>query len=279
MPLSPASPGASFPFEHDFIPNFSYQDVYSTEAPQLSSTTIMPQAPNPDDNSLLSPVPWDSQNAQISDFQFNANSGIVTFEPKKGNAYGTHLARQQYLEVAQQSGIHFGPEPMTSPFDQSDTEGWVGTSSLAPSSYAPSHGSPQSHGSPASHPPSPSQHDPDHHSHIFNALPGLPKAKLTRGRQRGLTPLEKKQARDVRDAKACWACHISKTKVRVSFPPSCIYNSHSIFSVRHAHPVNHASNATDLRGREDSASFLALTIPWKLYLRLWCLVRQRVWIS
>jgi hypothetical protein len=37
---------------------------------------------------------------------------------------------------------------------------------------------------------------------------------LTRGRQRGLTDLEKKQARDVRDAKACWACHISKTKVR-----------------------------------------------------------------
>jgi len=34
------------------------------------------------------------------------------------------------------------------------------------------------------------------------------------GRQRGLTDEEKKAARAVREAKACWACHISKTKVR-----------------------------------------------------------------
>jgi hypothetical protein len=40
------------------------------------------------------------------------------------------------------------------------------------------------------------------------------RGKLIRGRQRGLTDLEKKQARAVHDAKACWACHISKTKVR-----------------------------------------------------------------
>ena len=38
--------------------------------------------------------------------------------------------------------------------------------------------------------------------------------KIARGRQRGLTDEEKKEARAVRQAKACWACHISKIKVR-----------------------------------------------------------------
>jgi len=137
----------------------------------------------------------------------------VAFEPKRGNPYETHMARQLYLDTTQQNTRSFGPEPISSPCDQSETEGWVVTSH-APSSYAPSHGSPRSHGSPVSHPPSPTQQEAEHHSHIFNALPGISKVKLTRGRQRGLTPLEKKQARDVRDAKACWACHISKTKVR-----------------------------------------------------------------
>ena len=33
------------------------------------------------------------------------------------------------------------------------------------------------------------------------------------GRQRSLTALEKVIARSARDTKACWACHLSKTKV------------------------------------------------------------------
>lgn len=212
--LSPSSPD-TFQFDNDYVSlstNFGYGDVYTTDIAQWSSTTIVPPQPKVDEASLFSPVPWDSQSAQISDYQFNANSGIVAFEPKPGNAYETHMARQQYLDTAQQNSQSFGPDPI-SPCDQSETEAWVVTSNPS-SSYTPSHGSPQSHGSPVSHPPSPSQHELDHHSHIFNSLPGIPKAKLTRGRQRGLTALEKKQARDVRDAKACWACHISKTKVR-----------------------------------------------------------------
>ncbi len=165
---------------------------------------------------VFTPVPWDSQNAQVNDFQTKGNPGTVAFEPRRGSGYEAHVTRQHYLDTGKVSTKYFGPEPI-SPGSQSETEGWV-VASYAPSSYAASHGSPHSHGSPASHPPSPLQHDPKRHSHIFDSLPGVQKTatKLTRGRQRGLTALEKKQARDVRDAKACWACHISKTKVGIS---------------------------------------------------------------
>jgi hypothetical protein len=152
--------------------------------------------------------PWNSQNSQASNIQYNATSGVVTFQPPPGSGYETHVKRQEYLETGQPVDKAFGPEPVT-PGVESESDSWAIAS--YPSSYAASHSSPQSHGSPASHPPSPSQ-DEMEHQHIFSSRPNAPKAKLPRGRQRGLTDLEKKQARDVREAKACWACHISKTK-------------------------------------------------------------------
>jgi len=51
-------------------------------------------------------------------------------------------------------------------------------------------------------------------------LPTVYKNKPVRGRQRGLTALEKKQAREVREAKACWACHLLKTKVGFQITPT-----------------------------------------------------------
>lgn len=210
---SPASPD-SFQFDNNEFGNapasFTYVDVYSTDAVSWPSPTVTTQQSHVETANLFAPAPWDSQNAQISNFQYNADAGGVAFEPKRENGYGIHVARQQYLDNSQQTNHMFSPDPV-SPCNKSETEGWV-VASYAPSSYAASHGSPLSHASPASHPPSPPQHEMVHHSHIFDSLPGIPKVKLTRGRQRGLTALEKKQARDVRDAKACWACHISKTK-------------------------------------------------------------------
>jgi len=214
IPIGPSSPD-DFLFENDFphIPQaFNYANVYSTENPQWPSSTFMPQQPQMNNAPVFTPVPWDSQNAQASDFQMKANSGTVAFELRRGSGYEPHIGRQHYLDTGKVCTKSFGPEPI-SPGSQSETEGWV-VASYAPSSYAASHGSPRSHGTPASHPPSPVQHNTKRHSHIFDSLPGVQKTatKLTRGRQRGLTALEKKQARDVRDAKACWACHISKTK-------------------------------------------------------------------
>ena len=73
------------------------------------------------------------------------------------------------------------------------------------------------------------EHSTQGHVHLFNgsAVPkheqpvqsirgplSTERKNLTgRGRQRGLTDEEKKEARWVREAKACWACHISRIKV------------------------------------------------------------------
>jgi hypothetical protein len=210
--ISPSS-ADDFLFENDFahIPQvFNYANVYSTENPQWPSSTFMPQQPQMNNAPVFTPVPWDSQNAQASDFQIKANSGTIAFEARRGSECEAHIRRQQYLDTGKVCTKYFSPDPI-SPGSQSETEGWVVASS-APSSYA------ASHGSPASHPPSLVQHDTKRHSHIFDSLPGVQKmpTKLTRGRRRGLTALEKKQARDVRDANDCWACHISKTKVGTS---------------------------------------------------------------
>jgi hypothetical protein len=219
-PSSPQYP-EDFPLDNDifqFPDEYNnYGDVYTGDGTQwsLSSTTLVPQqqTPSPQMGQSITltinppPNPWNSQNPQISDLEYNA--AVVTFQPPPGSGYETHIKRQEYLDTGQTTSKAFGPEPVT-PGGDSESDSWA-MASYPPSSYAVSHSSPHSHGSPASHPPSPSQDEMDH-QHIFSSRPNAPKVKLPRGRQRGLTDLEKKQARDVREAKACWACHISKTK-------------------------------------------------------------------
>jgi hypothetical protein len=114
--------------------------------------------------------------------------------------------------------------------EDSDHDGWQNlTITSYTNSSIPSQGSPKSAegsqksagGSPFEiidtprQTPSPRPHHHDH-QHIFTFYPGISKSepKLPRGRQRRLTSKEKEEAREVRDAKACWACHLSKIKVR-----------------------------------------------------------------
>ncbi len=151
------------------------------------------------------PIPWNSQD-QGSNLQYDATSGVAAFQQHPGPTYTTHVVRERFLEMGQPIDKTLAPEAVT-PAAESDGGSWA----IVPS-YANSYGSPNSHGSPASHPPSPSRDEIEHHRHMFSTRVDKTKPKLPRGRQRGLTDVEKKQARDVRDAKACWACHISKTK-------------------------------------------------------------------
>lgn len=206
-----------FTLDRDFqaLPtDYGFTDVYAgQQLAQWSSTTLTTlqqnRTPQLEDPSTLSSIPWSPQVVQRSRFQANANSGILAFEPFRGPTYNTHIAREEYLQAGQP---FFGPD-RASPSLDSEHEEWI-LASYNPSSYAASHNSPHSQGSPISHASSPSYVEVEHH-HIFTSDPRVaPKAKApTRGRQRNLTALEKKSAREVRDAKACWACHISKTKV------------------------------------------------------------------
>ncbi|RDW88502.1 hypothetical protein BP6252_00534 [Coleophoma cylindrospora] len=56
------------------------------------------------------------------------------------------------------------------------------------------------------------QHVAEHHSHIFSVKAGIEKSKPQRGRMRPLTTKGKREALEVRNAGACWACHLSKVK-------------------------------------------------------------------
>jgi hypothetical protein len=187
--------------------DMGFGNMYTSTDAQWSAITLTPpkqSSASPTASSILSNMPWNPQQVQVSKFQTDISTGNGTFEPPRGSPYDTFKAREEYLETGPSSQGSIGPEPV-SPLGDSDNESWVITSTR--SSYTPSHSSPRSHGSPRSHASS-----PRHHEHVFSST-HITKSKISKGRQRGLTTLEKKQAREVRDAKACWACHISKTKV------------------------------------------------------------------
>ncbi|KAH9212272.1 hypothetical protein DL95DRAFT_391733 [Leptodontidium sp. 2 PMI_412] len=215
-----------FAFENDaspISPIWNYVDnpmLYATESAQWSATTLIAphqtqQTPTINNSMDFQPnIPWNSQFAQDSNFQLDANAGGVAFEPNRGRTYQTHVARQEFLDAGQPSINYFNLDQLShlSPTSENESKSWALISNPS-SSYNGSHGSPASQNSPPSHASSPPPQEIEiHHSHIYNSIPGPPRAKAARGRQRGLTAVEKKQARDVREAKACWACHISKTK-------------------------------------------------------------------
>jgi hypothetical protein len=159
---------------------------------------------------MIPNTPWNSEQAQTSKFGSKATAGCNTFEPEPGIPFYVNKMRQEYLDAGQPQVIDPFIQSSMTVVTESDDEGWVVSS--YPSSYAPSHNSPHSQGSPPSHAASPVQLEIEHH-HVFSSMPGIEKAKAIRGRQRNLTTEEKQHARDVRFAKACWACHLSKTKV------------------------------------------------------------------
>jgi hypothetical protein len=202
------------PLDNEFfqLSDYNYGEVYSEEVaqwPSPSGTLVPQQTPSPQIGHSMTltinpPIPWNSQD-QGSSLQYDATSGVAVFQQHPGPTYTTHMERERFLETGQPIDNSLAPEAVT-PATESDGGSWA----IVPS-YANSYGSPNSHGSPASHPPSPSR-DEMEHRHMFSTRVDKTKPKLPRGRQRGLTDVEKKQARDVRDAKACWACHISKTK-------------------------------------------------------------------
>ncbi|PBP28547.1 Fungal Zn binuclear cluster domain containing protein [Diplocarpon rosae] len=217
-----SSPGATtgsppfLEFENDFSgvsPSWNNEMLlYGADAAQWSPSTSIPPLRAQHFQTQSNPAlflpnnPWNSQHAQASTYQQNASTGGVAFGPLRDTPYHQHVARHDFLDTLD------APNHATDPVSPMSDNGWAIVSN-PPSSYAPSHDSPESQLSPPSHTSSPPRHQIEiQHTHIYHTIPGPPKAKLLRGRQRGLTAVEKKQARDVREAKACWACHISKTK-------------------------------------------------------------------
>jgi hypothetical protein len=165
----------------------------------------------------LSHSPW---NVERLPPHHRADAGSGTFEPTRGAPYDTYIAREEYITAREQLAPVFGPEPV-SPVVEEESDEWEYIPPYASSSTTV-HGSPQSEiltwqqiaSSPQS---SPSPNQIGGYPLMFTARPrGSSSPKSTRGRQRALTPQEKQHALEVRKAKACWACHLSKIKVRVN---------------------------------------------------------------
>lgn len=147
-----------------------------------------------------------------------AGAGGGTFEPARGTPYDIFRAREEYINARQAFPSAFIPEAVSPILDDSDE--WEHIASC-PSSSPTVHDSPQSDGalwcqigpSPQS---TPSPDQTVRHSHIFSAYSReTSSSKLPRGRQRALTAQQRRAALEVRKAKACWACHLSKIKVRI----------------------------------------------------------------
>ena len=58
-----------------------------------------------------------------------------------------------------------------------------------------------------------SQEPLEAHEHVFSVVTGTGTPDNHRGRKRKLTPEERERTLEVRKYGACWACHLSKTKV------------------------------------------------------------------
>jgi hypothetical protein len=163
----------------------------------------------------LSHSPW---NVERIPGDHEAGAGCGAFEPARGTPYDIFRAREEFMNARQALPAAFIPEPVSPILDESDE--WELIASCAGSSPTV-HDSPLSDGASwCQIGPSPqSTPSPDQavgHSHVFSAYSrGSSSSKLPRGRQRALTAQERRAALEVRKAKACWACHLSKIKVRI----------------------------------------------------------------
>lgn len=161
---------------------------------------------------IPSELPLDPWTVEGLSRDHQPDAGCIAFAPDHGRPYKIFKVREEHLNT-RMPPVVFGPEP---PSPMIEEEDWEMVHSNAGSVM---HGSPQSEGiswcqvdsSPQS---SPSPRQVAGKSHMFSTQAHEPAVvKPPRGRQRALTTQEKKEAREVRKAKACWACHLSKIKV------------------------------------------------------------------
>ncbi|PQE15219.1 fungal zn binuclear cluster domain containing protein [Rutstroemia sp. NJR-2017a WRK4] len=230
---TPLSVTSAFAFENQFTMPTAWDfnavnDMFPMPLPQPSVTPLM-EAPDLESEGryIRSQARWNSNGVPGNTFGDGVAANPVAFDPESSPLGSLH---DDSFGIRNSSTNNvYGPEPLqTNWFDESDS-----STTYSNTLYTPSHGSPASHHSPHSQTRSPhshsrsphshthsprsqaspaSSHDASHHSHVFSAYPEPQKGKVTRGRVRPLTDKEKREARDVRQAGACWACHLSKIK-------------------------------------------------------------------
>lgn len=174
----------------------------STDWNILSTCTTTENATwPPNDSASFSEIPahdpWNTEDARRSKHGPKENAGNGAFGPDAGFPYVVLKRREELFHAAEPRLPHFGPQRSFLAGNDHDQRQNPFQQYIAPS--ACNYESPEE--------------PPESHEHVFSAITGMGIPENSRGRKRKLTPEEKQRTLEVRKDGACWACHLSKTKV------------------------------------------------------------------
>ena len=141
-------------------------------------------------------IPWNPEHPQHGKYGVNAGNGA--FVPEPGYPLDMFKYREDFFRASNPVRPYFGPEGS---FLVREND----------------HGQKQQ---PSGHDIVPCAYDSESpqelleaHEHVFSVVTGMGTPDNHRGRKRKLTPEERERTLEVRKYGACWACHLSKTKV------------------------------------------------------------------
>lgn len=196
---------------------------FGTDTVHWSPANQMPQAPasNPIQHDAYGEhLNWAAHEAHVEVFNENLHPSFVPFQsPQELQFPPSFKAYEEPVQQETPMRKNFVPSPRPKKRERDPEWEEVRPSTSATSYSSHSYSPPITRNTP-SHASSPSQTSPsprsgsDMHSHVFSAFPSPQKRRPQRGRVRPLTNQEKRNAREVRLAGACWACHLSKIRVR-----------------------------------------------------------------
>jgi hypothetical protein len=143
-------------------------------------------------------VPWPQSpwTSQVNQFGQYATPGDVAFEPSRGIPYDIYQHREGLLNSSLQTNpVHDLEVVVTNGYMEYNMQ-------EVPPLEAPAGPLQEIY----------SQESNERHFHVLSAVIGADKPKSLR-EPRTLTAEEKQQIQKVRECRACWACHLSKTRV------------------------------------------------------------------
>jgi len=142
-------------------------------------------------------VPWDPEHPQYEKVRVDAGNGA--FVPKPGYPFSMFKSREYLFRASDPVRPYYSPEGL---FLVRENDHDQGQHSSRQDIVAQAYDSESS------------QEPQEPHEHVFSVITGPGTPDNPRGRKRKLTQEEKERTLEVRKDGACWACHLSKTKVR-----------------------------------------------------------------
>lgn len=175
---------------------------YHTTVENVNWTTINPVyvqffgIQNPAESLHQADVPWNPEHPQHGKSGVNAGNGA--FVPRPGYPHDMFKYREDIFRTSNPVRPYYSEEgSFLVRENDHDQRKQPARHDIVPRAYDSES----------------SQEPPERHEHVFSAVTGTCSPDSHRGRKRKLTAEEKERTLEVRKDGACWACHLSKTKV------------------------------------------------------------------